>query len=246
SLSSDGQRAWLTWNEGRVAGPISRFGTFVGASGPVADPRGAQILTEDPDRGLIARFVWGGGNYLGVWGDQTGSSFSDPEIRAQRFTAAGAAVDTSARQVSHAASRQLEPAIGTDGQGYLLAWSDTRNDEGDIYATRLDAAGRALDDPAIVVGRATGRQGAPAVAWNGAHYVVAWVDSAGSPPVRAPLRGARVGSDGRLMDAAPIDLGTIGVGEVPQLAWSGVHPYVWVVGADGNVSALRLSRDGAV
>jgi hypothetical protein len=246
SLASDGQRAWLTWNEGRVSGPISRFGTFVGASGPVADPRGTQILAEDPDRGLITRFVWGGGNYLGVWGDLTGSSFIDPEIRAQRFTAAGAAVDTTARQVTHAANRQMEPAIGTDGQGYLLAWSDTRNDEGDIYATRLDSAGRALDDPAIVVARATGRQGSAAVVWNGAHYVIAWVDYAGNPPVRAPVRGARVGSDGRLMDAAPIALGTVGEGEAPQLAWSGAHPYVWVVGADGNVSALRLSRDGTV
>ena len=58
------------------------------------------------------------------------------------------------------------PSVATNGTDYLVAWQD--HISGAVFCARVTAAGAVLDKPAV----ALALQGAPAVFWDGAQYLV--------------------------------------------------------------------------
>lgn len=71
-----------------------------------------------------------------------------------------------------APSTKRLPALAAGEGGYLAVWLDGRNGEHSLMATRVAAAGEALDPIGIPLGRAAFRQ--PQVLWNGESYLVFW------------------------------------------------------------------------
>jgi hypothetical protein len=91
---------------------------------------------------------------------------------------AGVAAGYGARVVSDAAYDQTSPAIAFDGTNFLVTWQDTRDIPTDasanIYACRLTPSLEVLDSAGILVAGTREEDYAPAVAWGGSDYFVAW------------------------------------------------------------------------
>ncbi len=68
--------------------------------------------------------------------------------------------------------------VAFSGAQYLAVWQDTRNDAGDIYATRLSTTGAVLDTLAIAIGKQSGLQLNPAVVFVNGQYLVVWENRA--------------------------------------------------------------------
>jgi hypothetical protein len=155
------------------------------------------------------------------------------------------------------ANEQLSPAVGSNGDGFLVVWADSRNQElgqgylgvvTDIYGVRLDGAGRVLDPAGIPIARAPMGQSFPALASDGDRYLVVWTDGrAGDGP--AHIYGTFVTRDGAVTDPSGFQIsdGAPGENELrPSVAWGGSSYLVtWQVGS-GGARAVMVSPQGQV
>jgi len=62
------------------------------------------------------------------------------------------------------------PSAASDGDGFLVAWSDGRGVESQLLAARITRGGQILDPTGILLER--GNAGRPQVIWNGQRYLV--------------------------------------------------------------------------
>ncbi|EYF01960.1 MYXO-CTERM sorting domain-containing protein [Chondromyces apiculatus] len=93
----------------------------------------------------------------------------------------------------------LPTASASDGTNHLLIRA---GDSGGLEGARLSPGGDPLDDPPwFSIAPAGGSVESATVAFDGAHYVVAWHDAA-SPAPR--ILAARVAPDGTVVDATPV------------------------------------------
>jgi hypothetical protein len=144
---------------------------------------------------------------------------------------------------------QEEPAIASDGTNHLAVWTDDR-DGVEIYGTRLGKNGKVLDPDGIRIsdsGDDLSRR--PAVVFDGTNYLVVWEKLTG--PDEADIVGARVATDGHVVDATPIVFSDAAHAQRdPHLASDGQT--VLVVWGDGrangasDVYATRWTEAGGV
>lgn len=122
--------------------------------------------------------AWDGTSYLVAWEDKRSGNF---DIYATRINPNGNILDGSTSQgsglaICNAANDQVHPAVIWNGQNYLLAFEDYRNNSGKIYSMRLSNTFQLLDGSpstgGILVGGGTGHQVKPKVAWNGTNYLI--------------------------------------------------------------------------
>jgi len=126
-----------------------------------------------------------------------------------------------------AAGRQEQPQVAPGADARLAVWADYRTvlDEesragivafdqdgglglgsvADIYAARLDPAGRVIDTTPIVVSQAEFGQVYPRVGWNGQNWLVAWFTKRPRDQYSHTydIVAARVSPDGAVLDAEP-------------------------------------------
>src|SRR6187431_750020 len=98
---------------------------------------------------------------------------------------------------------QTDPAVAFDGTNYLVVWKgfslDTKT--GGVFAARVSPSGTVLDPDGIEISSEfTGELApfAPAVAFDGADYLVTWTENRGDP--FGDLYGARITPAGTLLD----------------------------------------------
>ena len=119
----------------------------------------------------------GSGGIIVTWMDVRGSVF---DIYAQRINSSGVAqwpVDGVA--VCAAAGNQFAINIVSDGAGgAIIAWIDSRNDAGDIYAQRVNASGTPMwAANGVPLCAAAGMQGSPVIVADGSGgAIVGWID----------------------------------------------------------------------
>jgi hypothetical protein len=130
----------------------------------------------------------GAGGVIATWTDPRGAATA---IYAQRIDGNGQPVWTTVDGVPLAsgAGDQAFPAVVADGSGgAIVAWTDRRSGEADIYAQRVDGNSNLLWDPnGVPLCQAAGFQDAPAVLRDaGSGALVAWNDPRnGNPDVYA-------------------------------------------------------------
>lgn len=117
-------------------------------------------------------------------------------------------------------------AIASDGDRFLAAWIDRRDDHGAVYAARIDRDGTLLDPTGILVAATEG--GPVGVAWNGDSYVIIWQTSSG-------VLAARIAPDGTIADPAHLILPGAQINTQSPVAANAV---VTVVAYDGGYSVL--------
>jgi hypothetical protein len=161
------------------------------------------------------------------------------------------------------------PAVAFDGTNYLLVWQHQSKGgsitEADIYGARVSRSGAVLDTHPIVVSDAAGAQYTPSIAFDGANYLVVWLDARHMPSSSQPcltgceIFGTRVAPHGALLDGSSMT-GGIGIGtgtnqprdSFPSVGFNGKEYLVaWAMqgfastGSTG-IRLARVSKGGAL
>jgi hypothetical protein len=146
-----GANATLVVFEDDRAGDRDIFALRVDAQGQPIDAVPFAI-TKAAANQTVPRVVWNGQDWLCVYKSEydPGSGYFATELRAQRVSAAGAVLDPVPLALANDATG-LEFAVGSDGQGFVVAWTGQSGGNSDVRARRITAAGAALDGAGIVV-----------------------------------------------------------------------------------------------
>ncbi|HEX8698502.1 MAG TPA: hypothetical protein VF815_06685, partial [Myxococcaceae bacterium] len=149
-----------------------------------------------------------GDNYLVVW-TETGSG--GVSIYGTRVAATGGTLDPGGFVIGTAHRERQAPAVASNGTDYLVTWQDYRDINWNIYGARVLGSGpsdQAVLDPgtqAIAISTHADTQNVPAVASDGTDYLVVWRQAASE---RADIYGARVASDGEVLDTSGFAIAT--------------------------------------
>lgn len=145
---------------------------------------------------------------------------------------------------------QFTPAIASDGTNFLAVWHDNRTSvESDIYGARFTTNGVLLDPSGFVISAATGIQSAPALAWNGTNYFVAWQDRRNG---NLDIFGTRIGPDGVVQETNGLAIVTAANDQrLPAVASvDGDFLVVWQDGrkgsGDNDIFGARVTGTGGL
>jgi hypothetical protein len=151
---------------------VTTAGTVIDTGGaPFSIPSGNQTAPDISFHGTSALVVW------------SDARSGESDIYGSRFgTASVGLLDPNGIPISTAAGNQLEPAVSYYGPNYLVVWDDRRpgTGGGDIYATRVTAAGGVMDGSGVAFSTATNFQAHPDLAFDGTYELVVWEDTRSS------------------------------------------------------------------
>jgi hypothetical protein len=223
-----------------VAQALNADGTPSGGSSEVDPPR-AVIDVVTPGKAAV---VFDGTSYLAVVERQEDpavaghvGSLAAVQVSAQGVPLGAAATVAAATDALPEAN---QPALAFDGTRYLLAF--VRRDSNALYqitgvfVSRSTGQAEGTEFP---VAAAPGYQSSPAVAFDGANYLVVW----NQEPWLGQARGvvaARVDPAGNVLDGGGIDVyfAAGGLGDRPAVAFDGTnHLVLW-----SEMTAIRANR----
>jgi len=246
ALAFDGANFLAVWQDYR-GGEWKVYGSRVTPQGTVLDPTGITISQAAYDQ-FAASVGFDGANFLVAWLDLRSGSESD--IYGARVTPAGVVLDPSGIPISTAADWQETPSIAFDGANFLVVWEDYRNgSDYDIYGARVTPQGTVLDTGGFVISDAADMQGAPALGFDGANFLVVWKDRRSGNA--DDIYGARVTPAGVVLDSSgiPISMGS-GERDNPSLGFDGADfLVVWEdyrSGSERDVYGARVTPGGTV
>jgi hypothetical protein len=143
---------------------------------------------------------------------------------------------------------QSSPSVAFDGTNFLVVYQDNWWGPYDISGTRVDQAGNVLDPNGFTVSNAGGNQWNPAIAFDGANYLVAWQDERNSSSID-DIYGTRVTPEGIILDTAGIAITTVSdLQRLPCVGWDGVNYIVaWQDERDDlDIYCTRVDTAGVV
>jgi phosphoribosylformylglycinamidine (FGAM) synthase PurS component len=237
----------LAWEDDRSGSGYDIYGARVTPEALVLDSADILLSRSANDQNSPAACSNGEG-FLVVWEDDRQGSGWD--IYGARVTSAGEVLDPGGFVISQAAGDQRAPAVGLNGDGFLVVWEDYRRDpRGDIYGARVTPEGEVLDTSGVVISPAANDQNLPAVASDGENSLVVWADFRDS--VRFHIHAARVTPDGAVLDSSGITVTTVpGVQYAPAVVFGGTNYLVaWQdtrSGSDWDIYGARISPQGEV
>ncbi len=248
TVSFDGANYLVAWQDSR-SGSLDIYGTRLSQALSVLDPAGIPICVAAGDQ-YYPEAAFCSGGFMVVWQDLR--SGTEWDVYGSRVSAAGSVLDPAGIPILTGYSHQWVPDIASDGTAFLVAWADGRatgsDTHSDIYGTRVDVSGVVLDPGGFAVSTAALMQHWPAVAYDGANYVIAWEDKrSGSCDTYA----ARVNSSGAVIDPSGILVCSATDEQYyPAVASEGAACLVvWDdhrFGTDWNIFGTPLAADGSV
>ncbi len=194
----NGTNYLVVWSDLRNGGPQSQTDIYGARVTPALLPLdivGFGIAVEVLSGGLLNSerlpdLASIGSDWLVVWRGTNGADF---DIDGRVVLADGSLAGSAKLPISLATFAQSAPAIAASDTQYLVAWEDDRFVQNDVFATRVDAAGAALDPGGIAVSTGGSTLTAPAVTHDGAEFFVAWQDDASGDQ---HVLGTRVSASG--------------------------------------------------
>jgi hypothetical protein len=206
-VASDGTGYFVVWTDGRTS-PSSIRGARVSREGQVLDADGVRLYA-GTEGAVLPRVASNGTDYLVVWETRGGSIGGS--IRWARV-GGDARVLASNVLFPDSAGRQTQPAVASNGDGYLVLWQQVASAGKpplwEILGVLMSADGQVPDhrfsispSPLWLVGPRPLR-----VASDGVDYFVAWLQSYGDG-----ILGARVSGAGKVLDPGGIPI-TNGLG----------------------------------
>lgn len=174
--------------------------------------------------------AWNGTEHLGVWAEDTPFS----TIHAARLSVSGIQKDTRGFEVGpNPNSFQSFPAVASDGQNFLVVWSERLPVTPVRYVlkARRIMEGREQFEPILTLETDLHPDSRPAVAFGGGVYLVVWESNRSTEKF---LAGSVLGPDGNLIGPSGFEIST-SFGRnpsLPDIAWSDTH--FMVVWAEGD------------
>jgi hypothetical protein len=139
-----GGRDWLVvwrqhWNDREREADISAI--RVSRGGRVRERAPIRVISAggyqmDPD------VAWTGANYLVVYADDRTASW---DIGAVRLSPSGRVLDRKPIRIHPGHSRQVQPAVASNGRNSLVVWQGWGPSPADIYGARVTHSGRVLE-----------------------------------------------------------------------------------------------------
>jgi hypothetical protein len=146
---------------------------------------------------------------------------------------------------------QRAPVGAFDGTNFLLVWEDSRNTNNEIYGARVSPAGAVLDLQGLAIGNSASDLFAPAIAFDGTNYQIAFAKLGG-------IYGTRITTGGGVLDPGGFTVGenismTSGYeNESPSIAcltaqcfgaWTDRRSAAWPV---EDIYGARYQKDGTL
>ena len=176
--------------------------------------------------------------YVLAWSDSPLGGPADVFFR--RLRPDGTAIDATPQTATAAASNRITPKLASDGTNALLVWNATAGAGSrapGVYGALIPPSGSPATSP-LVLG-AVSIPAEPAVAWDGANYLVGWESN--------PFGTVRVSPTGAVLDAAPrtIEVASPHGSGVPHLVAgsAGVQAF-WIWTGDATSFTAHLGPDG--
>ncbi len=249
SVASDGKDFFVTWSVQLTAVENDVYGTIVEADGTVANPDGVAIANTTTEEAMPS-VASNGKDYLVVWEEYPSPNMNGlRDLYGMIVAGDGTVPDGGRFAIVTATGLQGSPSVASDGDGFLVAWSDGRAGvaDDDVYGAIVDGDGNVAAPDGFPISEATSYQTAPDVTSNGTDYFVVWSDHRDG---NNDVYGARVTSAGDVLDdeGIPIASGTNGESE-PGVASDGTDYFVaWTVDdVDGSdIYGTRVTSDGDV
>jgi MYXO-CTERM domain-containing protein len=199
AVSSSGTGALVVWSDWRGGG-AAIYGARVSAAGQVLDASGIPISLSATSAQEPPAVASNGTGYLVAWADARNST---RDIYGARVSAAGQVLDASGIPIStEPTGAQETPSVASDGTGYLVVWTDTRNGPSqpslnpDIYGARVSAAGEVLDASGLLISSLARLEGSPRVAAGATGYLVVWWGFTSATASAPDILAARVDGAG--------------------------------------------------
>jgi hypothetical protein len=207
-------------------------GLFVTAAGTaVGDPAGFSI-----GGGFYPSATWNGAHHLVCWHANDANGWG---VHAARVQSDGTVLEPGGFLVADPPLNQDHCSVASDGDGFLLAWHDWRPDGSEFlstaYAARVSAQGAVLDATPIQVATRARGQTSPPVVFDGANYLVAWMEE--NEPARFRLTDVyarRISPAGALVDTESI-----------PVAHAYGHQFGPVLGNDAAHSLVAWNESGS-
>jgi hypothetical protein len=192
AVGSDGTDFLVAWQDFRNS-DYDIYCARVSWTGLVLDTAGVAVCTASGDK-VTPAVAYNGTDYLVLWQHR---DVGIRGIHGARVDRQGIVLDPDGFIVSATAGVGDQPAAASDGDDFLIVWSDSRNGDRDIYGARVSATGTVLDTAGIEICSAPGAQEYPAVEYDGTNFLVVWQDWRDG---ERDLYGARVTPDGTILD----------------------------------------------
>jgi hypothetical protein len=144
-----------------------------------------------------------------------------------------------------AGDMQWYSAVAFGDSVFLVVWNDLRSNLADIYGARVNRDGHVLDPAGIRITVTAYEEGATAVAFDGANFLVVWEDVRGGNS--SDIYGARVSPAGTVLDPDGIAISPAAENQLnPAVAFD--NPNFLVVWSDwrGGTRGTRVSPAGTV
>ncbi|TKC90549.1 hypothetical protein, partial [Polyangium fumosum] len=163
------------------------------------------------------------------------------------YLTVGAEIGLDAPVVGDVGGWKRFPAIACGGGQCLVVWEDLREDFANeyavnvpLFAARVAPDGTPIDSPAFRIGRG----GKPAVASDGAGFLVTYV---GAPGAACNECGVRIDTNGAILDATPLTIAATGKDRAPAVAWNGAaYQAVWACGSTTTICSAQITPAGVV
>jgi len=195
-VAFDGGVYLVVWSDARYGVRASR----VTRGGVVLDPVGIRIPgNADDDAYPVVAF--NSLDFMVAWAGY-------PGVLGCRVTSSGQVRDPQALVIGDSIAPGTPLSIATDGHDCLVVWTNFFNgSQYDINGARVTQSGEVLDPAGIPISTRPGVQTSPAVAYDGANFLVAWQDYRNG--TTSDIYGARIDTSGIVLDSSgfPISLG---------------------------------------
>lgn len=198
--ATTGSNYLVVWDDYRDPGTgFDILGARVSTTGTPLDPRGFIICNAPGDQVHPAVADDDNTQYFVVWQDGRNAATTFWDIYGAVVPSSGLAAPVSGIPLVTNPGNQVEPAIAFDSvtganSAFLAAWSDDRAGAPDIFGAHLERDGGIRESGGFAVSNAIDVQDSPAVAHDGAEFVVAWRDVRANPV--ANIYARRVSSTG--------------------------------------------------
>jgi hypothetical protein len=247
SGASGGNQFLASWLESRATGSVVSAAR-ISDNGQVLDPAGF-LVNGAPGQKSSLSTAFGDSVYLVAWDAYRGDGFPR-DIYCARVSLDGSVLDTAGILVCRESLYRYLPDISSDGQNFLVVWTDSRSQvTSSIYAARVSTGGVVLDPNGFAVAAAdTFDDGQPAVCFTGTDYLVVW-PGMNTNTYESRVHGALVSPAGRIAKPRFVVGGAEDYQNSPSVArgptnllvaWEDARSY------PTTIYAARVRADGAV
>lgn len=239
AVAFDGTNYLVVWEDYRNGNTSDIYGTRVTKNGVVLKTSGFAVSAASNYQ-KDTSLAFDGTNYWVIWQDYRAGG---TDIYGTRISTDGTVLDPGGVAICVDASTQSSPAIAcSDGSNCLIAWSDGRNGNGDIYGARVLQDASVLDPNGITISAEGGYQNSPAIAYDGTDYLVVWDDDRNGNGL--DIYGSRVSTSGVLLDSNGFAISTvINTQRSPLITYDGTeYLVVWRDFRSGNNYDLYGTR----